>query len=184
VPSQPENTPPAPKPNVSGGGGGAVPSQSENTPPAPKPNVRNGGGSAVPSQPENTLPAPRPNVGNGGGSVSSAPAPCASGKIERLGGPVHPPFLISKVDPKYTREARQAGLNGTVLLSFVVNTDGWAEDFRVVKGIGMGLDEQAIEAVKQWRFAPARKTCGEASVPVKTQVRMEVNFRWFDGHPE
>jgi protein TonB len=59
------------------------------------------------------------------------------------------------------------------MLSVVVNTNGQAEDIRIVKSLGMGLDEEAIKAIRQWRFKPSRRNC----VPVKTRAQIEVNFR-------
>jgi TonB family protein len=66
-----------------------------------------------------------------------------------------PPSVLSRVDPEYSKQADRANLSGTVLLSMVINTDGMAEDIRVVKSLGMGLDEKAIEALQKWRFSPA-----------------------------
>ena len=57
------------------------------------------------------------------------------------------PSILFKVDPEYSEEARQAKYSGTVLLSVVVDTNGTARSIRVVKSLGMGLDEKAIEAV-------------------------------------
>jgi TonB family protein len=59
------------------------------------------------------------------------------------------------------------------MLSIVVNTDGKAEDVKVVKSLGMGLDEKAIEAVMKWRFTPGKNK----GVPVKVRAQIEVNFR-------
>jgi TonB family protein len=77
------------------------------------------------------------------------------------------------VEPEYSEEARKAKYSGFVLLSIIVNTDGRAEEIRVVKSLGMGLDEKAIEAVQKWRFKPGRNRGG----PVKVRAQIEVNFR-------
>jgi TonB family protein len=75
------------------------------------------------------------------------------------------PFLDVKetftVDPQYTEEARKAQLEGTVALYVEVPPYGAAENIRVLRGLGKGLDEKAVEAVRQWSFEPARKD-GEA----------------------
>ena len=84
-----------------------------------------------------------------------------------------PPSVLSKVDPEYSDEARKAKYSGTVLLSVVVNTLGQAEEISVIKGLGMGLDENAIEAIEKWRFIPAVKN----GVLVKAHAQIEVNFR-------
>ena len=81
--------------------------------------------------------------------------------------------MISKVDPEYSEEARKAKYSGSVMLSIVVGTDGLASDVQVVKSLGMGLDEKAIEAVKKWRFKPGLNK----GVPVRVKAQIEVNFR-------
>jgi len=105
----------------------------------------------------NTLPAQNPDESD----------------VMRVGKGVMAPELISKVEPQYTEQARAAKYEGSVLLSVVVGTDGRAADLKVVKSLGMGLDEKAIEAVEQWQFRPGMK----AGVPVKVQAQIEVNFR-------
>jgi TonB family protein len=93
--------------------------------------------------------------------------------VYKVGGELTPPAVIAKSDPEYTEEARKAGIDGTVLLAVVVGTDGLAHDINVLKGIGSGLDEKAVEAVQTWRFRPGTKD-GEA---VKVRAQIEVNFR-------
>jgi protein TonB len=65
--------------------------------------------------------------------------------------------VVFKVDPQYSEEARQAKFGGSVLLSVTVDSAGYARDISVIRSLGMGLDEKAIEAVSKWRFAPATK---------------------------
>ena len=83
------------------------------------------------------------------------------------------PKVVSRVDPEYTKEASDAKLEGTVLLSIVVGADGIAHDINVVKGIGSGLDEKAVLAVRKWHFDPGTKD----GQPVSVKARIEVNFR-------
>ncbi len=108
-------------------------------------------------------------IGNGNGSGVGG----SGGGVYAVGNGVTQPSLISKVDPEYSEEARKAKYNGTVTLSIVVNTDGKAEEIKVTKSIGMGLDEKAIEAVQKWKFKPGMKS----GVAVKTRAVVEVNFR-------
>lgn len=96
-----------------------------------------------------------------------------SGPIYKVGGNVSRPQLILKVDPVYTNAARNAKLSGEVLLHLVVDSEGHARDILVVKGLGMGLDEKAVAAVKKWKFAPGRKD----GTPVSTRATIQVNFR-------
>jgi TonB family protein len=95
------------------------------------------------------------------------------GGVFRVGGGVSAPSVLFKVDPEYSEEARKAKYSGTVLLSVIVDTEGHARDIRVVKSLGMGLDEKAVEAVQKWKFKPGMK--GNAAVNVRAQI--EVNFR-------
>jgi len=78
--------------------------------------------------------------------------------------------------PLYTDEARQSKLQGMVTLLVLVGPDGRAADVRVAKGVGFGLDERAMEAVRGWRFTPARDAVRR---PVATWVTIEVLFRLF-----
>ncbi|HWB98902.1 MAG TPA: M56 family metallopeptidase, partial [Bryobacteraceae bacterium] len=71
--------------------------------------------------------------------------------VMSVGNGVLPPALLSKVDPQYTEQARAAKYEGSVLLAVVIGLDGRATDMKVVKSLGMGLDEKAIEAVQQWQ---------------------------------
>ncbi len=109
-----------------------------------------------------------PGVGPGqGGGIG--------GGIYRVGGGVSAPRAIYDPDPEYSEEARKAKYQGTVLLWIVVGADGRPREVRVQRSLGMGLDEKAVEAVRQWRFAPAMRD----GHPVAVQVNIEVNFRLY-----
>lgn len=77
--------------------------------------------------------------------------------VYRVGNGVSRPQLIKKIEPTWTEEARQAGISGMVLVSFTVDAAGIARDLAVTRGLGYGLDEKAIEAVRQWRFLAGMK---------------------------
>jgi periplasmic protein TonB len=77
------------------------------------------------------------------------------------------------VEPQYTEEARAAKFQGTVTLYAEITPDGTATNIRVLHSLGLGLDEKAIEAVKQWRFKPGQKD----GKPVTVAATIEVNFR-------
>ena len=81
--------------------------------------------------------------------------------------------MLSKVDPSYSKLARTAGYSGTVLVQIVVASTGLPRNIRVVRGLGLGLDEKAIEAVSQWTFRPGMKD----GKPVNVMATIEVNFR-------
>jgi TonB family protein len=91
----------------------------------------------------------------------------------RIGGGVTAPKLLSKVEPQYTEEARLAKYQGTVVVATDIGTDGTAQSMRVVRGLGLGLDEEALKAISQWKFQPGAKD-GE---PVAVRATIEVNFR-------
>jgi TonB family protein len=84
-----------------------------------------------------------------------------------------PPKLVKHVERSYSAEARQVRLQGMVELQIVVNADGIPLKFTVTKGLGLGLDEEAITAVKQWRFQPGLKD----GRPVPVIAAIQVHFR-------
>lgn len=96
------------------------------------------------------------------------------GGIFHVGGGVSAPRVIYQVDPEFSEEARKAKYQGTCTLYLVVDTNGRPRNIRVGSSLGMGLDEKAIEAVKQWRFEPSQKD-GHA-VPVEIAVEVEFHL--------
>lgn len=79
-------------------------------------------------------------------------------------------------DPQYTDEAREAKLQGTVTLQVLVGADGRAMQIRLVRGIGLGLDDRAVQSVRGWKFIPARDAARRA---VPSWVTIEAIFRLF-----
>jgi len=110
-------------------------------------------------------------VGNGPG-VGPGDGGGYGGGIFRVGGGVSAPTIIKKVDPQYSEEARKARYQGTVVLEAIVQKDGSVQIVRVVRSLGFGLDEKAIEALRQWKFSPAKQN----GVPVPVALNIEVNF--------
>lgn len=95
------------------------------------------------------------------------------GGAYRIGGGVSPPSVIFKVEPEYSEEARKAKFQGTVVLFVIVDEHGNPKDLRVIRPLGLGLDQKAIEAVEKWKFSPGKKD----GKPVPVQATIEVNFR-------
>lgn len=93
--------------------------------------------------------------------------------VKIIGGGVSPPACISCPDPDYTRKARKAKLEGRVLLLCIVDESGRVQQILVVKSLGLGLDKEAIRAVQNWRFRPARRK----GKPVPVYMNIEINFR-------
>jgi TonB family protein len=116
------------------------------------------------------------NVGPGSGSGAYGPGD-GDGGIGRvwrvIDGGVTAPALLFKVEPEYSEEARKAKVQGTVLLAIEVDRSGRAQNVRVVRSLGVGLDEKAIEAVRKWKFKPGYR----AGKPVTVGATIEVNFR-------
>ena len=102
--------------------------------------------------------------GSGGGT---------GGGVYRPGGAVSAPRLIKEVKPRYTNEALQHMVQGTVVLEVIVTGDGCPSHIRVVRSLDRGgLDEEAVSAVAQWRFEPGRL----AGVPVDVLVTVMLDF--------
>jgi len=103
---------------------------------------------------------------------TAPPVPVAG--VYRIGVGVSYPRVASKVEPAYTKEAEGDRVEGLVLVSVVVAPDGSPDALKIVRGIGHGLDEKAIEAVRQWHFEPGRN----GGVPVSVgPIVVAVNFR-------
>jgi TonB family protein len=109
------------------------------------------------------IPATADHANNGG----------AQSHVYKIGGDVSAPSIIYKVEPQYTQEARNAKITGTVLLSVIIDASGNPNNIQVVRGLDPGLDKNAIAAVSQWRFDPARKN----DQAVTVQANIEINFR-------
>ncbi len=101
------------------------------------------------------------------------PATARSEMVQRVGGGVSPPSLLWKLEPEYSEEARAAKYQGTVVLYIEVTPEGQASNVRVVKSLGLDLDQKAVEAVQQWKFKPGTKD----GIPVTVAATIEVNFR-------
>ncbi|MGH9393843.1 MAG: energy transducer TonB, partial [Terriglobales bacterium] len=104
---------------------------------------------------------------NGGGDCIAGP--CA------IGGDVSEPVLVYDPDPEYSDAARKAKYQGTVVVGVIIGADGHVYDPKIVQALGLGLDQKALEAVKLWRFEPAKKH----GQPVRVAANIEVNFRLY-----
>ena len=113
-------------------------------------------------------------IGDGQGSgVGPGSGGGTGGGVYRPGSGIEPPKLLREVKPDYTEEGRVRRLTGEVVLEIVVRRDGSVGDLKVIKGLGGGLDERAVQAVRQWRFSPARRQ----GTPVDVTVEVAVEFR-------
>jgi len=107
---------------------------------------------------------PGPSFGAGGGLSQGLP--------ERN---VTPPHAIFAPAPPFSEEARKKKIQGVISLSLTVTVAGTARDVRVVKGLGYGLDEKAVETVSGWKFEPALKD----GKPIEKEINIEVNFHLY-----
>jgi TonB family protein len=102
------------------------------------------------------------------------PAPAPKANVYRVGGTgqsqVAAPRIQSKVEPQYSEDARKHKLQGSILVSLVIDATGAPTEIAILRPLGMGLDEKAIEAISQWRFTPGQKN--GAPVPVVSQIEM------------
>ena len=116
-------------------------------------------------------------IGSGtGGGLGNGMGGGYGGGLFRPGvGGVTAPVAIFKPDPEYSEEARKAKYQGTVILGMIVGADGRPRNLKVERGLGMGLDEKALEAVRTWKFEPAQKD----GKPVAVLISVEVAFRLF-----
>jgi protein TonB len=121
------------------------------------------------------------SMGNGSGSGlgsgnGSGLGPGSGGNygggLRKIGGGVSSPELIYKVDPEFSEEARRAKHQGVVYVDIIVDQHGLPQNVHVMRPLGMGLDENAVEAVKQYRFRPAM----EAGTPVPVEMVVIVTF--------
>ncbi len=115
-------------------------------------------------------------LGSGNGSgLGPGSGGNTGGGPRRIGGGVSAPVLIFSVEPEFSEEARKAKVAGNVLVNLYVGTNGNPSHVRVIRGVGMGLDEKAVEAVRQYKFKPAM----ENGKPVLVELNVEVNFQIF-----
>jgi protein TonB len=115
-------------------------------------------------------------LGKGDGSgIGEGSGGGTGGGPYRPGSGVLPPRLLREVKAAYTEDARRANTEGEVVLEIVVRRDGSVSDVKLVNGLGHGLNERAIAAVRQWRFSPATRL-GQA-VDVVVEVAVEFKLR-------
>jgi len=106
-------------------------------------------------------------VGNGAGSGGGY-----GGGVMSVGGGVSAPVVVHSVEPEFTAEARAANFQGGVSIQLIVDAQGNPQNVHVIRHLGMGLDDKAIEAVRQYKFKPAMYE----GHPVAVQLVIEVDF--------
>jgi protein TonB len=115
-------------------------------------------------------------LGSGSGNgIGPGSGGNTGGGIEHIGGSVSKPVVLYSVEPEFSEEARKAKFSGNVQVYLIVDEQGNPSHVKVVRGVGMGLDEKAREAVLQYKFKPAMKN----GKPVKVDLYVDVNFQIF-----
>jgi TonB family protein len=90
--------------------------------------------------------------------------------VQRTAGDVSAPRVIERHEPEYTEEARIARLEGTIVLTIAVTPEGRVTDARVIRPLGLGLEDKAVDCVNEWRFQPAVKDGKAVRVPATVQI--------------
>ncbi|HEV2323463.1 MAG TPA: energy transducer TonB, partial [Terracidiphilus sp.] len=114
-----------------------------------------------------------PGNGNGFGPGTGGNA---GGGVYHVGGGISAPVPLNSVEAEFSDEARRAKYQGVCLIQMIVDAHGMPQDPRVVRPLGMGLDQKALEAVRKYRFKPAMK---DGKTPVPVMITVEVNFRLY-----
>jgi TonB family protein len=108
-------------------------------------------------------------------SAESAAAKPPNGTVARIGRGVTPPRVIHQTEPAFSDLARKEKYQGVVLVSIIVDKTGQPRNIRIVRPLGLGLDQKAVESISTWQFDPAEKN-GE---PVDMEISVEVNFHLY-----
>jgi len=105
--------------------------------------------------------------------IPEGPPPAEPEGPIRVGGDVQPPVKLSAPSPQYTEIARKARIQGVVIVEAIIDKEGEVTNVKILKGLPMGLDTAAADAVKRWKFKPATLN----GKPVAVIYNLTVNFR-------
>ena len=134
--------------------------------PGPPSDGEGKGGGIGPGDGTGVGPGKGPGLGPGEGGDGGG------GRLHGFAGASTAPVVLFQVEPEFSEEARKAKLQGVVMLYGEVDTNGRLRNIRVTRGLGLGLEEKAVEAVKQWRFRPSTRD----GRPAVAAAAIEVNF--------
>ncbi len=91
-------------------------------------------------------------------------------EVFKIGKNVKPPHAVYQPDPEYSEKARQARIEGVVLVQAIVTPEGTVARVKMERVIGYGLDQKAIDAVCQWKFDPATKDGKPVAIPITVEI--------------
>ncbi|MGB0065666.1 MAG: energy transducer TonB [Terracidiphilus sp.] len=123
-------------------------------------------------------PTPPPTGTTPAQSSGTALNPNPSPGVYQVGRRISAPVVLYQPEPEFSDEARRAKYQGVCVIALIVDAQGNPQNVHVVRTLGMGLDQKAIEAVRTWRFKPAMK---DGTTPVPVMVTVEVNFHLYSG---
>jgi protein TonB len=195
-PARAKATPPAPRPEPPKPEVRVEPTKVDTPPPPPPAPAVQAPVKSIPADPVESpgVPAAPPRepsrgtgdrggVGSGsgqgvgagaGGGLGAGTGGGTGGGVYQPGAGIDPPTLVREVRPIYTDEARRQRIEGDVILEIVVRSDGSVGNIRVRRSLGGGLDQRAIDAVRQWRFNPARRHGSAVDVAVEVAVEFKL----------
>jgi TonB family protein len=108
-----------------------------------------------------------------GGFTTAAKSRPVPTHVVRAGREINVPAILRRVEPVYTEEARAAGAAGAVVVELLIDRSGFVREATVVQPMGHGLSESAVDAVKQWQFAPSM----QEGVPVEVAYEVAIDFK-------
>ena len=111
--------------------------------------------------------------------VALCVGPAAAQELQKP-GTIVPPSVVKEVKPIYPADALTSGISGTVVLECLVKADGTVGDARVIQPLDPLLDEQALKAVREWRFKPGTRD----GKPVDVAVTIEISFTYQSRGPK
>ncbi len=127
-------------------------------------------------EPSSGMPASQAAASSSSAAKAKKQSLSSGGKIYRMADGIKPPIVTDQSLPPYTPEAKEARIEGVMLLQGVIHKDGSVSDLKVLRGLGYGLDESAIDTItKRWRFEPGTMN----GQPVDVQANIEVSFRLY-----
>jgi len=100
----------------------------------------------------------------------------AGGGVYQVGGRISNPVLIVQPEAEFSDEARRAKYQGICVIALIVDAQGNPQNVHVIRSLGMGLDEKAMEAVRKYKFKPAMK---DGKTPVPVMITVEVDFHLY-----
>ena len=103
---------------------------------------------------------------------TAAPASTVNSDQAKKDAKITPVHIVHRVPPVYPAEAKKNPVDGSVVLEATIMTDGTPENVRVVKSLRADYDQSALDAVKDWRFAPAMKN----GVPIEVQTHIDIHY--------